>query len=90
MQLTTLPHSTLELILAALQTAAMSPHHPWCRVARSGPKMRCDCHVAASSRAVEALTSACSLNPADRPAVDSPSGAKPWLSFPAADVSGHD
>lgn len=68
MPLTTLPNSTIDLILTALQTAAMSPHHPWCRVARSGPKMRCDCHVAASSRAVEELARARSTNSGGQPA----------------------
>jgi hypothetical protein len=55
MQLITLPAKTVQLILSALQTAAMSPHHPWCHVARSGPQQRCDCHVAKSSRAVQLL-----------------------------------
>lgn len=57
MNATTLPAATIELVLSALQTAAISPHHPWCRMARSGPRYRCDCHVAAASRAVELIAS---------------------------------
>src|SRR5258706_6554751 len=51
----TLQSTTAALLVAALNTAAMSPHHPWCRVATSGPKQPCSCHVEKSVRALEAL-----------------------------------
>ena len=46
---------TAELVVSALGTAAMSPHHPWCRVATSGPKQPCSCHVRKAALALEAL-----------------------------------